>query len=76
MAPLPQADPGAIGLNPDRLDFAYRLLEEWTGGPKPLIPGGAGSEEHLVPSSGSVEIPLGARGAHWYLLTSPRSNSP
>jgi CubicO group peptidase (beta-lactamase class C family) len=43
MAPqaLPQAKPEDIGLNSERLQGAYQLLDEWTKGPRPAIPGAA-----------------------------------
>src|SRR5262245_48530841 len=37
--PLPQVRPEEIGLNPTRLKDAYDLLEGWTKGPRPAIPG-------------------------------------
>ena len=53
MNPLPHAEPADIGLNPQRLEIAYRLLDEWTGGTKPVIPGGA----ILVGRDGKVTEP-------------------
>jgi CubicO group peptidase (beta-lactamase class C family) len=38
---LPIADPAVIGLDPRRLHVACRLLDKWTSGSDPLIPGGA-----------------------------------
>jgi len=38
---LPIAKPDAIGLAPDRLEYAYQLLESWTSGDNPPVPGGA-----------------------------------
>lgn len=50
--PLPQARPEDIGLNPARLKNAYDLLEAWTKGPRPAIPGAAlvvGRRGKIVP---------------------------
>lgn len=41
MPTLLNAKPAEIGLNPDRLNDAYKLLKKWTAGDKPAIPGGA-----------------------------------
>ena len=41
MTALPYAKPNEIGLDADRLDDAYRQLEQWTGGDGAPVPGGA-----------------------------------
>ena len=41
MTALPHATPREIGLNPERLDVAYRLLEEASSGDARLFPGAA-----------------------------------
>src|SRR4051812_29278956 len=41
MSHLPLAKPDEIGLDPQRLQRAYDLLEQWTTGPKATVPGGA-----------------------------------
>ena len=41
MAGLPYAKPSEIGLDGDRLQTAYTLLQEWTNGDRPKIPGAA-----------------------------------
>lgn len=38
---LPHAKPEEIGLDPRRLQIAYDLLEKWTAGAKPVVPGAA-----------------------------------
>src|SRR5947207_2720317 len=40
MSHLPLAKPDEIGLDPQRLQRAYDLLEQWTTGPKAPVPGG------------------------------------
>jgi CubicO group peptidase (beta-lactamase class C family) len=50
--PRPQAKPEELGLNPHRLEDAYKLLAEWTKGPRPAIPGAAlvvGRHGKIVP---------------------------
>ena len=52
MPPLPHANATELGLDPDRLEFAYRLLENWTHGPGAAIPGAAllvGRRGRVVP---------------------------
>src|SRR5258708_375441 len=39
--PLPVANPVEIGLHPARLQRAYDLLEEYTAGKQPAMPGAA-----------------------------------
>lgn len=39
--PLERAEPAALGLDPARLQAAYALLESWTSGANPPVPGGA-----------------------------------
>lgn len=41
MKPLPHAEPAEIGLDPRRLDDAYRLLARWTDGPARAMSGAA-----------------------------------
>ena len=41
MPHLPHAQPEEIGLDAKYLQVAYDLLDEWTGGNDPSIPGGA-----------------------------------
>ena len=41
MSQLPQVEPGEIGLDAERLQIAYNLLEKWTNGPEAPVPGGA-----------------------------------
>src|SRR5213076_1256325 len=51
-SPLPHAKPEEIGLDARRLESAYGLLEEWTKGPKPAMPGAAlvvGRHGKIVP---------------------------
>ncbi|HEY7330196.1 MAG TPA: serine hydrolase domain-containing protein [Gemmataceae bacterium] len=38
---LPQAKPEDIRIDPKRLQVAYDLMEKWTTGPNPAVPGGA-----------------------------------
>lgn len=38
---LPHALPAEIGLEPSRLQVAFDLLQSWTDGPQPVVPGGA-----------------------------------
>lgn len=40
-APLPQARPEDLGIDPLRLQVAYDLMKKWTNGPEAPIPGGA-----------------------------------
>ncbi len=52
MSHLKHAKPQEIGIDPDRLDTACRMLEKWTRGPKPVVPGGAilvGRHGRVVP---------------------------
>ena len=53
MLPLPYAKPEQIGLDAKRLEAAYDLLDEWTCGDKPPVPGGT----ILVGRRGSVVPP-------------------
>ena len=53
MPQLSHAKPHEIGLDADRLNRAYALLEEWTAGETPVVPGGA----ILVGSRGRVVEP-------------------
>lgn len=49
---LPHAKPAEIGLDPEQLEVAYRLLEQWTQGPDAPIPGAAllvGRKGRVVP---------------------------
>lgn len=41
MPDLPYVKPDEIGLDPQRLQRAYDLLEDWTTGPNAAVPGGA-----------------------------------
>jgi len=41
MPRLVYAKPDEIGLDAERLKAAYQRLDDWTSGPKPVIPGGA-----------------------------------
>ena len=41
MAHLPHATAEQLNLDPDRLQAAYDLLDEWTSGPDRVVPGGA-----------------------------------
>jgi CubicO group peptidase (beta-lactamase class C family) len=50
---LPQVKAEDIGLDPRRLQVAYDLMEQWTTGPKPPVPGGA----ILVGRSGKTVAP-------------------
>jgi CubicO group peptidase (beta-lactamase class C family) len=38
---LPVAQPGDIGIDAERVGTAYALLDSWTAGPNPVVPGGA-----------------------------------
>ena len=38
---LPLVKPAEIGFDPERLELAYSMLEDWTSGPEAAIPGGA-----------------------------------
>src|SRR5262245_7924908 len=38
---LPQVKPGEIGIDAKRLQAAYDLMQEWTTGKNPPVPGGA-----------------------------------
>jgi CubicO group peptidase (beta-lactamase class C family) len=52
LQPMPRAKPEEIGLNPQRLQNAYDLLEGWTSGLRPAIPGAAlvvGRRGKIVP---------------------------
>lgn len=49
---LPHAKPAEIGLDPEQLEVAYRLLEQWTQGPDAPIPGASllvGRKGRVVP---------------------------
>ena len=37
-APVPEADPGELRIDPRRLGVAYDLMERWTTGPKLISP--------------------------------------
>ncbi|MEK6237704.1 MAG: beta-lactamase family protein, partial [Planctomycetales bacterium] len=60
MSGLPHAAPEDVGLDPRRLESAFRLLEEWTSGEDAPIPGGA----ILVGRNGKIVPPrfLGRQG--------------
>src|SRR6185312_4238951 len=36
---LPRVEPGALGMDARRLQLAYDLMERWTTGPNPAVPG-------------------------------------
>ena len=50
---VPQAKPEDIGIDSKRLQVAYDLMEKWTTGPNPPVPGGA----ILVGRSGKAVAP-------------------
>lgn len=51
-AHLPHAEPVDIGIDPKRLQVAFDLLDKWTAGREPLVPGGSilvGRRGKIVP---------------------------